>query len=186
MSKIIAGEAASRSGLFFRPDIPDLNLLGNWAREQSQPKLAIVTVGEFCEIPPRGLFFNSSGSTDLLEPELLYWLSEVEETGPLRVPRVFLPVFRCNHVLAVPMHTPIWQAGVIAIPLPTPWQELAREMEGVGCEFALNAESADRKTALAQLALRPVRARPPPHSPPNHVHAAPEHRASSIRLAQSA
>ena len=129
---------------------PDPAAVAEEARWLAEPAVAMVATVAWRGGPPRGLLVSAAGADDAHDALVREWLRDVEASRTLRVPDALRAAVGSLRVLAVPMRTPGWTVGALALPLRAGWGPIARELEALGTDFALRFEWADR---VAQRAL---------------------------------
>jgi hypothetical protein len=144
-------------GDFGAPDPVDVAEEARWLAEPA--------VAAACSVPWRGgagkgLIVSPAGSNEEHARLIREWLGSVTTARPVLVPNRLRPLFGSARALAVPMRASGAPCGVLALPLQPGWGPVARELEGLGNEFALRFESADKRAQVALLRTASVGRRP--------------------------
>lgn len=142
---------------------PDAQALADEARWLAEPPLAVVAVVPWHGGLGEGLLVSPAGVSRDHGALIRSWLGSVTRSGPVRVPDALCVAFAGSRALAVPLRTPVWTVGALALPLRSGWGPLARELELLGADFALRLEAADRRAQLALLRAASVGPRPAAH-----------------------
>lgn len=146
---------------------PDPVELAEQVRWLADPAVAVVVLSENLTDIRRGVLVSCDEVREGMGFALRDWLERVDEICLLDVPYGIERHFQALRAIVVPMWTPAWKAGVIALPMVAGrWNQVATQLTHLGAEFALRLESCDRQAAIAELdreqqAEREAR-RPPP------------------------
>jgi hypothetical protein len=126
----------------------------------ADPAVSIVSVRAVRGERAVGVVAVPDGFIDGHESLIQAWLSDVSAPRALVVPEPLRRLMHSHRAIAVPMRTPLWRAGVIALPLRPGWGPIGRELEHMGAEFALRLQSADRQAQVWLVRMAAVRPRP--------------------------
>jgi hypothetical protein len=134
--------------------------VGNEARWLGDPPVAVVAVVASKCGSAAGLLVTPHGPVSDHDRLILEWLGSIETSGPIRVPESLRPHFGSHRALAVPMRSATWTVGALALPLRPGWGPIARELEGLGSDFASRFEAAHRRAEVVFLRVASVGRRP--------------------------
>jgi len=139
---------------------PDLARVAEEARWLAEPAAAVIACFPWRGGAGQGWLVTGAGM-DNDDAELLQrWLRQVETSGPLLVPGQLRSRMGCNRVLAVPMRGSERLVGALALPLRPGWGPMARELEGLGSDFAIRLEAADQRACRVFVRIASVGRRP--------------------------
>jgi hypothetical protein len=110
--------------------------------------------------PSVGLLVGAEGAETADEELVKAWLSQVHRSSPVLVPGPLRARMGGASALAVPLRTPSWRVGALALPLSTGWGPIARELEALGLEFARRFHTAERRSQIAWLRIAVTAPRP--------------------------
>jgi hypothetical protein len=117
------------------------------------------------------------------DAELLQrWLGSVDSSRPLLVPGQLRSRIGCQRVLAVPMRGSERIVGALALPLRQGWGPMARELEGLGSDFALRLEAADQRARRVFVRIASVGRRPTGRRDGEHPVTASPMRIAALRM----
>lgn len=126
----------------------------------ADPAVSIVAVRAVRGVRAMGVVANPDGFIIEHEGLVHAWLSDVYSPRVLVVPEPLRRLMHAHRAIAIPMRTPLWKAGAIALPLRPGWGPLGRELAHLGAEFALRLQAADRQAQLWLVRMAAVRPRP--------------------------
>jgi hypothetical protein len=152
---------------------PDLSRVAEEARWLAEPASAAITCLPWRGGTGQGWLVTPSRMEDDDGELIQRWLAGVECSGPLLVPGPLRSRMGCSRALAVPMQGPTRRVGALALPLCAGWGPMARELEGLGSDFARRLEAADQRAQrlflrIASVGNRPAGRRDWEHPAPNH------------------
>jgi len=139
---------------------PSLREVADEARWLGDPPVAVVAVVASKCSAATGLLVTPYGSFTDHDRLILEWIGSIETSGPARVPASLRPHFGSHRALAVPMRSATWTVGALALPLRPGWGPVARELEGLGSDFASRFEAAHRRAEIVFLRVASVGRRP--------------------------
>jgi hypothetical protein len=156
---------------------PDLARVAEEARWLAEPAAAVIACFPWRGGAGQGWLVTSTGMESDDAQLLQRWLGSVETSRPLLVPMQLRSRIGCQRVLAVPMRGSERLVGALALPLRPGWGPMARELEGLGSDFAQRLEAADQRAQrvfvrIASVGRRPTGRRDREHavtSPPARI-----------------
>ncbi len=134
-------------------DAPDPIALADEARAATGLPMAAVLVFEGPSLASRSVLATPGRLRVEPGTDWLAWLSRVSEAGTVLVPRKMVARVKTFAVVAVPIATPILRAGVLAVPAMPDVARQCRLLETLATDFAMRAETANRKVQLDALEL---------------------------------
>jgi hypothetical protein len=151
---------------------PSLRDVAEEARWLGDPPIAVVATVASMSGGASGLLMTPLGPREDYAALIIDWLADISTSGVLRVPSSLRPYFGSLRALAVPMRSSSWIVGVIALPMRPGWGPVARELEGLGSDFAARFESAHRRAEtvygrFASVGKRPAGRRTEPLTTPH-------------------
>jgi hypothetical protein len=124
---------------------PDLARVAEEARWLAEPANAAIACFPWRGGDGQGWLVTRTGMESDDAELIQRWLGTVETSGPLLVPGLLRSRIGCQRVLAVPMRGAERLVGALALPLRSGWGPMARELEGLGSDFARRLEAADQR-----------------------------------------
>jgi len=139
---------------------PDLVRVAEEARWLAEPAAAVIAAFPWRGGSGQGFLVTPSGIRDEDSELIQRWLGAVETSSPLPVPGQLRSCLGCHRVLAVPMRGVERLVGALALPLRPGWGPMARELEGLGSDFAQRLEAADQRAQRVFVRVASVGRRP--------------------------
>jgi hypothetical protein len=152
---------------------PDLVRVAEEARWLAEPAAAVIACFPWRGGSGQGWLVTRSGMEGDDSELIQRWLTGVDTSTPLPVPGQLRSRIGCNRVLAVPMRGSERLVGALALPLRPGWGPMARELEGLGSDFALRLEAADQRAQRVFVRVASVGKRPAGRRDVNHTVARP-------------
>jgi hypothetical protein len=139
---------------------PELARVAEEARWLAEPAAAAVACFPWRGGAAQGCLVTPLGMQDDDKELIQRWLSGVDSSSPIVVPVLLRQKLGCTRALAVPMQGSERRVGALALPLRQGWGPTARELEGLGSDFALRLEAADRRAQRSYSRIASVGRRP--------------------------
>jgi hypothetical protein len=140
--------------------VPDLTRVAEEARWLAEPAAAAVACFAWRGGSGEGWLVTPTGIESEDAPLIQRWLSNVEASSPIVVPVELRRQLGCVRALGVPMQGLHRRVGAMALPLRTGWGPLARELEGLGSDFAQRLEAAEMRAHRLYVRTASVGRRP--------------------------
>lgn len=139
---------------------PELARVAEEARWLAEPASAAIACFPWRGGSAQGWLVTPAGMRDDDKELIQRWLAGVESSSPIVVPATLRQKLGCTRALAVPMQGSERRVGALALPLRQGWGPMARELEGLGSDFALRLEAADQRAQRSYSRIASVGRRP--------------------------
>jgi hypothetical protein len=141
--------------------VPDLVRVAEEARWLAEPAAAAVASFAWRGGEGEGWLVTPTDVESEDAALIMRWLGTVEGSSPIVVPVELRRKLGCVRALAVPMQGLHRRVGAMALPLRAGWGPMARELEGLGSDFAMRLEAAEMRAhrlygRTASVGRRPV------------------------------